>query len=315
MNKVIVITGPTATGKTALGIALAEKIGGEVVGADSMQIYRRMTIGTAKPTPEEMRGVPHHMIDIADPCEDYSAARYGEEAAVCVDDIISRGKMPIIVGGTGLYIDALISGTQFAPGRETGLRDRLSGEYDALGGEAMHERLRAVDPEAALRIHSNDKKRIVRALEVFLSTGMTLSEHDAETKKVPPRYDALRIALTFEDRAMLYERIDRRVDLMMEKGLVDEVRSLLSDGVPRDGTAMQAIGYKEIADALDGRITMDEAVETVKRSSRRYAKRQLSWLGRYDDVRWIRWKKAPTEEEALHISTAFLKNFCDNGAI
>ena len=194
--KLVVITGPTASGKTALGVALAQRLGGEVVSADSMQIYRGMDIGTAKPTPEEMQGVPHHMIDIADPAENYSVSRYAAQAAACVDDILARGKLPIVVGGTGLYIDSLIAGRTFADGTaDTALRQELSERYDEIGGEGLLGELRKVDPERAARLHPADKKRIVRAMEVYILTGKTITQHDAETRTVPPRYDAAKIAL------------------------------------------------------------------------------------------------------------------------
>lgn len=305
--RVLVVTGPTATGKTALGAELALALGGEVVSADSMQLYRRMDIGTAKPTKEEMRGVPHHMIDVADPGESYSAARFCREAARCTDDIITRGRLPIIVGGTGLYIDSLISGRDFAdePG-DTGLREKLCGEYDAAGGEAMLSRLRSFDPERAAKLHPGDKRRIVRAIEVYELTGETITAHDERTRAMPPRYDAVRLALSFRDRQRLYDRIDRRVDLMMESGLVGEVQSLLDSGVGPDTTAMQAIGYKEIAQALRGEITMEQAVDTVKRESRRYAKRQLTWLRRDKTVFWIEWENEPCPDFARRYSTDFL---------
>ena len=251
--KLVVITGPTASGKTALGVALAQRLGGEVVSADSMQIYRGMDIGTAKPTPEEMQGVPHHMIDIADPAENYSVSRYAAQAAACVDDILARGKLPIVVGGTGLYIDSLIAGRTFADGTaDTALRQELSERYDEIGGEGLLGELRKVDPERAARLHPADKKRIVRAMEVYILTGKTITQHDAETRAVPPRYDAAKIALDFADRQDLYDRIDRRVDAMVRQGLFDEVRALLAAGVPADCTAMQAIGYKELAAAVRG---------------------------------------------------------------
>ena len=225
--KLVVITGPTASGKTALGVMLAQRLGGEVVSADSMQIYRGMDIGTAKPTPEEMQGVPHHMIDIADPTENYSVSRYAAEAAACVDDILARGKLPIVVGGTGLYIDSLIAGRTFADGTaDTALRQELNERYDEIGGEGLLGELRKFDPERAAKLHPADKKRIVRAMEVYILTGRTITQHDAETRAVPPRYDAAKIALTFADRQDLYARIDRRVDAMMQQGLLDEVRAL-----------------------------------------------------------------------------------------
>ena len=260
--KIVVITGPTASGKTALGVALAQRLGGEVVSADSMQIYRGMDIGTAKPTPEEMQGVPHHMIDIADPAENYSVSRYAAQAAACVDDILARGKLPIVVGGTGLYIDSLIAG-------------RLLGE------------LRKVDPERAARLHPADKKRIVRAMEVYILTGKTITQHDAETRAVPPRYDAAKIALDFADRQDLYDRIDRRVDAMVRQGLFDEVRALLAAGVPADCTAMQAIGYKEAVAAVRGEASPQDAVAAIQLASRRYAKRQKTWFRANPAVQWL----------------------------
>ena len=225
--KILVICGPTASGKTALAVELALRHRGEVVSADSMQIYRRMDIGTAKPTREEMRGVPHHMLDVADPEEDFSVARYVELAAPCVDDILARGKLPIVAGGTGLYLDSLLSGRTFAPlSPDGGLRARLEARVDALGGEAMLGELAAADPEAAARLHPNDEKRIFRALEVYQSTGKTITQHNLETLAIPPRYDALTLALAFERREDMWSRIARRVDQMMDQGLVAEVQGL-----------------------------------------------------------------------------------------
>ena len=293
-SNIIVVTGPTATGKTALGIVLAKQYNGEVVSADSMQIYKRMDIGTAKPTPEEIGDIPHHMIDIVDPAESYSVAQYVEDAAACVDDILARGKLPIIVGGTNLYIDSLISGRTFAdqPG-DPAVRQALLDRYDAIGGEAMRQELAAVDPERAEKLHPSDKRRIVRALEIFRLTGKTITQHDAETKLLPPRYNATQFALTFSDRARLYDRINRRVDIMVEAGLFDEVRTLLAEGLSAHCTAMQAIGYKEVVRALEGELTDQEAIDLIKQESRRYAKRQLTWLRRNPDLRWISWETEP----------------------
>ena len=305
-SRLVVLSGPTASGKTALGVLLAESFGGEVVSADSMQIYRRMDIGTAKPTPEEMRGVAHHMLDVADPEEDYSVARYVAEASACVDDILARGKLPIVVGGTGLYIDSLLSGRTFAGGPvDPALRQELSERYDEIGANGLLGELRKVDPDRAAKLHPADKKRIVRALEVYILTGKTITQHDTETQAIPPRYDAVRIALDYLDRADLYSRIDRRVDRMLEQGLADEVRALLASGVPRTCTAMQAIGYKEIVRALDGDCTLGEAAEEIRRESRRYAKRQLTWLRR-GGYHWIRFQNAPDLEAARRDSTDYL---------
>ena len=306
MYDLLVITGPTATGKTALGAEAARMLNGEVISADSMQIYRGMDIGTAKPTPEEMRGVPHHMLDVADPREDFSAARYAEMAAACVEDIRSRGKLPVVVGGTGLYIQGLLRGTEFAaaPG-DSGLREELEAEYDREGGEAFREKLRAVDPERAEKLAPGDKKRLVRAMEVFLLTGETITDHDARSRSVPPRYTAMTLALDFRDRETLYERIDCRAARMFEDGLAEEVRGLLDAGVPLEGTAMQAIGYKETAAYLRGECSLAEAVELVQRRSRQYAKRQLTWLRRDGSVRWIRWEKEPDIRSVRQFSTDF----------
>ena len=306
MYDLLVITGPTATGKTALGAAAALALNGEVVSADSMQVYTGMDIGTAKPTREEMRGVPHHMIDAADPHESFSAAKYAAMAGKCVEDIRSRGKLPIVVGGTGLYIDGLKRGGDYAAApSDPALRRELEAEYDRVGGEAFREALRAVDPDRAGRLHPGDKKRLVRAREVCLLTGETITAHDERSKNTPPRYTALTVALDFTDRARLYDRIDRRAEAMFGRGLVDEVRRLLASGVPADGTAMQAIGYKETAAYLRGECTLPEAVETVKLRSRRYAKRQLTWLRRDPSVIWLRWKNEPDIADVPVISTLF----------
>ncbi len=307
--KIVVITGPTASGKTALGVALCQKLNGEVVSADSMQIYRRMTIGTAKPAPEEMQGIPHHMIDVAEPEENWSVARYVEAAGACVEDILARGKLPVIVGGTGLYIDSLLSGRTFAGGEvNDALRQELSERYDEIGAKGLLGELRKVDPERAEKLHPGDKKRIVRALEVFILTGKTITEHDRETKAIPPRWEAAKLALDFENRQDLYDRIDRRVDDMFARGLMDEVRALLESGVPDDCTAMQAIGYKEAVAALRGACSEEEARARIQQESRRYAKRQLTWFRRDREIEWHRFGSAPDLDEALRHSTAFLRS-------
>lgn len=304
---VIVVTGPTATGKTALGAALAKKLGGEVISADSMQIYENMDIGTAKPTDAETLGVPHHMIGCVSPFCPYSAARYVADASACVDDVLSRGKQAVIVGGTGLYIDSLVSGRDFAEQPDPDLRAALSAEYDRIGGEEMLRKLSERDPVSAARLHPNDKKRIVRASEVLLSTGEAISRHDELSKQIPPRYRAFRIALSFADRSDLYARIDARVDAMMSRGLEDEVRSLLGSGLTAEHTAMQAIGYKELCSYIAGACTLDDAVETIKRESRRYAKRQLSWLRRDPSVHWILWNNEPDIPAGVSDASEFLE--------
>ncbi len=305
--KIVVVTGPTATGKTRLAVALAKDFDGEIVSADSMQLYRRMDIGTAKVTPNEAQGVPHHMIDVAEPDESFSVARYVLEAGRCVDDILSRGKLPILAGGTNLYIDSLISGRDFAENEgDNALRESLGAEYDALGGEAMLERLREIDPERAAKLHPADKRRIIRAIEVYTLSGRTITQHDAETKAIPPRYEAVRIVLDYEDRAELYRRIDSRVDEMVAQGLFDEVKALLDEGLSPEMTSMQAIGYKEPAAFFRGEVTREEAIELIKRESRRYAKRQLTWLRRDDSALRIRWGVSPDFNEARRLSTEYL---------
>ena len=308
--KILVITGPTATGKTRLAVDLAKARGGEVVSADSMQIYRRMDIGTAKPTREEMQNIPHHMIDAADPEEDFSVARYVDMASRCVEDVLSRGKLPILTGGTGLYIDSLLSGRTFAAFEEASpLRSELEARYAREGGQALLGELAQIDPETAARLHPNDAKRIIRALEVWLTNGKTITQHNAETQSLPPRYDALILTLDFERREDLRARIDRRVDQMMADGLAHEVRSLLDSGVPERCTAMQAIGYKEMISAIRGQTPLDEAVEQIKLRSRQYAKRQRTWFRRNPEAKWLLWGPAPNFVEALQRSTAYLEEF------
>ncbi len=287
MNNIICIAGPTASGKTALAVELAKELNGEVVSCDSMQVYRRMNIGTAKPTAEEMQGIVHHMLDVAEPDEDFSVSRYCEMAAPIVDDILARGKTAIIAGGTGLYMDSLIKGNAFAPFPSTGMRERLEAQADAEGMEAMLALLQSVDPEAGARLHLADRKRIIRALEVYYETGETITEHNRRTQAIAPRYTPLWLGLDFEPRAALYERIDKRVDMMLDRGLIQEIVTLLQEGIPENCTAMQAIGYKEFLDALDAKITFTEAADQIRQASRHYAKRQLTWFRRNPSMHWL----------------------------
>ena len=304
--KIVVITGPTATGKTRLGVMLALELGGEVVSADSMQLYRGMDIGTAKPTPAEMQGVPHHLIDVAEPWEGWSAAKFVEAARAACLDIISRGRLPIVVGGTGLYIDSLVQGRSFGAVDETGeTRRELEERYDEIGGAAMLRELAQLDPERAAKLSPNDKKRVVRAYEVYLLTGRTITELDRESREREPEFDAKYIILGWASRDELYRRIDARVDEMVAPGLLEEVAALLAEGLGPDTTAMQAIGYKEAAEALRGECSRDEAIEKIKRETRRYAKRQLTWLRRREGALRIDWEGTPDFESALRASTGF----------
>jgi len=306
---VAVITGPTATGKTRLGVLLARELDGEVVSADSMQVYRGMDIGTAKPGPEEMEGVPHHMLDVAGPEENYSAARYAREASRCCEDILARGKLPVIVGGTGLYIEALLHGGDFAQApTDPELRQTLMRRYDEWGGQTMLDLLAGVDPQRAARLSPADKKRVLRAIEVYMLTGKTMSELDEASRKSAPRFRSVRIALSFADRERLYRRIDRRVDEMAARGLFEEVRGLLEGGLGPDCTAMQAIGYKEAAQHLRGELSREEAIELIKRQSRRYAKRQLTWLRRDEGLRWLSWDPEPDFDWARRVSTEIIRS-------
>lgn len=305
--KIVCVVGPTACGKTTLGVLLAKRFHGEVVSADSMQIYRGLTIGSAAPTEAEMDGVPHHMIAVSDPEEQWSAARYAREAIPIVDDILARGKLPILVGGTGLWIDAVVRGHGFAAGHAGGaVRKELEARLAAEGIEPLLEELRQVDPAAAERLHPADEKRILRALEVWRETGKTITAHNEETRALPPRYDAVWIGLQFRDREDMKRLIDRRVDRMAEAGLLDEVRSLLSRGLPRKATALQAIGYKEFLGVLEGTRTEAEALAEVKLRSRQYAKRQLTWLRRNPAVHWVFWEKDRDFARALQVSTEIL---------
>ncbi|MBR5152408.1 MAG: tRNA (adenosine(37)-N6)-dimethylallyltransferase MiaA [Clostridia bacterium] len=284
--KIFCVVGPTASGKTAFAIALAEKMQGEVVSCDSMQIYRGMDIGTAKPTKEEMRGIPHHMLDIVSPEENFSVADFVAGATQVIEEILSRGKMPILCGGTGLYVDSILNGISFSEeARDDAYRQELKALADAEGVEAVHRILMQADPDAAAEIHPNNVKRVIRALEIIKTSGKTKAEFDRDARKESP-YDATVYGMYLE-REKLYRRIDLRVDMMMQQGLLDEVKELLNQGISMQATAMQAIGYKEFSAYLQGECTLEDAVETVKRESRRYAKRQMTWFRRNPDILWI----------------------------
>ena len=287
IKDLIVITGPTASGKTALSVRLAKELGAEIVNADSMQIYKYMDIGTAKPTVEEREGVPHHLIDIVNPDELFSVARYCECAKSAIDDIHSRGKTAVMVGGTGLYVDSLVNNIQFSetePDEE--YRQLLETEAQERGNECIYEKLKAIDPESAAKIAVQDTKRIIRALEVYHVTGKTITWHNEQSRSVPSPYNTTMFAISM-DRDALYDKINRRVDVMLELGLVDEVKKILEMGVGEKATSMQAIGYKEIVGYLKGEISLEKAADDIKQGSRRYAKRQLTWFRRNSNINWI----------------------------
>ncbi len=286
--RLLAVVGPTASGKSALAVALAKRLCGEVVSCDSMQIYRGMDIGTAKPTAAECDGVAHHMIDIAPPDEPFTAADYVEAAARVISEIDSRGRVPILCGGTGLYLDSLLRGGFAETASDPALRKALFAYAETQGNRALHARLAAVDPESAASIHENNVKRVVRAIEIYETTGMTKTELDRRSQEPESPYEAVVIGLRYDDRALLYRRIERRVDEMLENGLPEETRRLLSAGVfEKNSTAAQAIGYKELLGYLRGEESLSAATEALKQATRRYAKRQLTWFSAKPYVDWI----------------------------
>ncbi len=279
--KLPIIVGPTASGKSALALRVARECNCEIVSCDSMQIYRRMDIGTAKPTAEESSAVRHHMIDIVEPWESFSCADYAVRARECIDDILARGKTPLVVGGTGLYLDALLRGGMCeAADTDEGYRASLAAIAAEKGNEYVHAMLSEVDPESAAASHPNNLKRVIRALEIYHVTGVPKSVLDKQNASLDGVFEPLAVGLFYTDRGALYERIDRRVDEMLRVGLLEEVRALASEGLfERSSTAAGAIGYKELLGFLRGEMTLADAVEELKRSTRRYAKRQLTWFG------------------------------------
>lgn len=284
--KVAAVVGATASGKTALAVSLAQRLNGEVISADSMQVYQGLAISTAKPTEAEMQGIPHHLIDFVPVGEAFSVARYCELAHAAIADIDARGKYPIVCGGTGLYVDSLLQNIIFAEiPEDENLRKHLDTEFQNVGGEAMLHRLAGIDPDTAAKLHPADRKRIVRALEVYTLSGTTLSEFNRRSRSCPNRYRTVIIGLGWRDRQKLYDRIDRRVDLMLEAGLVEEARRFYTETAGR--TAVQAIGCKELLPYLRGEEPLDTAVERLKRETRRFAKRQLTWFRRNDKIKWI----------------------------
>ena len=304
--KIVCVAGPTACGKTTLGVLLAQRFHGEVVSADSMQIYRGMTVGTAAPTEAEMQGVPHHMIAVAEPSEQWSAAEYVAKATPIVDDILSRGKLPILVGGTGLYVQSFLYGVRFTKEKAPdGLREQLAAELAEKGPEAMYAQLQAVDPEAAAAIHPNNQVRVLRALEHYRATGKRLSEQKAESLPAERPYRSLVLGLDFPERAQLYRRIDLRVDKMMENGLLPEAE-LVYQNRERFKTAAQAIGYKEFFPYFEGNAALEDCVEKLKQASRNYAKRQLTWFRHMDGVVWLDAAAPDVTEQAVRLTQDFL---------
>ena len=287
---------------------LAKEFNGEVVSCDSMYVYKRMNIGTAKPTVDEMQGIVHHMIDVAEPDEDFSVSKYCQMAAPIIDDIVARGKTAIIAGGTGLYMDSLIKGNDFADFPSTGYRQALEQRVEAEGVAPLLEQLYRVDPESAE--HSlNNPRRIIRALEVYYETGMTITEHNRRTQELPPRYEPLWLGLDFTERSELYRRINLRVGIMLEMGLIREIEELLASGIPPKCTAMQAIGYKEFIAALNGECTVEEAADQVRMFSRRYGKRQLTWFRRNKNIHWITREGHESSEEILAQARQIIREF------
>ncbi len=295
----IVLTGPTAVGKTKASIGLAKAIGGEIISADSMQVYKHMDIGSAKIRPEETEGIPHYLVDILEPWEEFHVVRFQQMAKTALEKIYANQHIPIVVGGTGFYIQALLYNIDFSENDgDDSYRKELEEEAKNRGGEILHERLKTVDPEAARQIHANNVKRVIRALEFYRQTGQKISEHNEKERRKESPYRFIYFVLT-DDRKKLYERIDRRVDQMMEEGLTAEVEALQKMGCTRDMVAMQGLGYKEILSYLEGEISLDEAVYLLKRDTRHFAKRQITWFKRERDVVWINKEEYAHDEEKI----------------
>lgn len=295
----IILTGPTAVGKSALSIELAKRIDGEIISADSMQVYRHMDIGSAKITPEQMGGIPHHLIDILEPTEEFNVVTFQKKAKEAMQEIFDRGRIPIVVGGTGFYIQALLYDIDFTDNDEdTALRVKLEEIAKVQGSEALYERLKEIDPESCEIIHPNNVKRVIRAIEFYEKTGMKISAHNKTQRQNNSPYNFAYFVLN-EDRTKLYRKIEQRVDAMMEQGLVEEVSGLAAAGCTRDMVSMQGLGYKEILDYLDGHITLEEAVYLIKRDTRHFAKRQLTWFRRERDVLWVEKPEVDYDNELI----------------
>lgn len=291
----VILTGPTAVGKTATSIKLAKALNGEIISADSMQVYRGMDIGTAKITKSEMEGVTHHLIDVFEPDEEFNVFIFKDLAKKAIEDIYSRGHLPIIVGGTGFYIQAVLYDIEFSETQEDGIRDELNRIYEQNGAEYMHNMLTEVDPEYAQTVHYNNVKKVIRAIEFFRQTGKKMSEHNKEQQCNESPYNFVYLVLN-DNRDKLYERIDKRIDIMLNDGLVDEVKALMAKGYNRDLVSMQGLGYKEIIAYLEGEISLDEAVYILKRDTRHFAKRQLTWFRREKIVTFIDFETIPREQ-------------------
>lgn len=297
MRKLILIVGPTAIGKTSLSIEVAKKFNCEIISADSMQIYKKMDIGTAKITKEEMAGIRHHMIDEVEPDEEFSVSDFRRKSYEYIEEIFSAGNQPLIAGGTGLYVNSLVYDLDFASSeRDEALRKKYTDYAEKYGNQYIHDILEGIDSESAQRISVKDTKRIIRAIEVFETTGKKMSETCEDFRKKNKDFDLVYIGLDM-DRGKLYDRINRRVDIMLEQGLVEEVRMLLNSGYGRELTSMKAIGYKEVADYIEGKVEYSEMVETLKMNSRRFAKRQLTWFRRDDRIKWFNYDNYDTTEE------------------
>ncbi len=310
MKEVIVIAGPTASGKTSLSIELAKLLDGEIISADSMQVYKFMDVGTAKPSVEEMQGIRHYLIDELLPTEEFNVVKFKELAEKYIDVILERGKQPVIVGGTGLYISSLINNINFSDTvSDWELRRQLGREAEENGPVYIHDKLRLVDPVSAANIHPNNVKRVIRALEVYYQTQRPMSYHNEKSREIPPKYKFILLGLTM-DREKLYDRINKRVDIMLENGLIEEVERLVEMGYADSITSMQGIGYKEILSYLRNEISLEEAVETVKRESRRYAKRQITWFKRIKEIKWFSIDNFGNTNNIVEAVITYIRSHC-----
>lgn len=302
----VIIAGPTAVGKTEISIEVAKRLNGEVVSADSMQIYKYLDIGSAKPTKEETQGIPHYLIDEIDPRAEFSVSQYRDLAKKYIDKVISKGKIPIVAGGTGLYVNSLIYDMDFSSTRsDNSIRERLTSEYERYGIEYLHSKLKEVDKEAAERIHPNNVRRVIRALEVYYTTGESIKDFSKDLVENED-YDYILIGLN-RDREELYERVNKRVDIMFNSGLIDEVKKLVEMGLKAEDISMKGIGYKEVIGYLDGEYDLERAVELVKRNTRRYAKRQLTWFKRYEKMKWFNLDKDTDKEKIINNIIQFVE--------